>query len=130
MNHTYQVLIKFLYVTFILYIILGVIYDVDYSSILFVSITLTLIGYAGDLLLLPRIGNLFTTLSDTVLSYLIVWFIGTYFFDIDIGLQNYKANHVPLFQISLAVSLVYSVVEWFYHRWFFKILGKKEVLDR
>ncbi len=130
MNHTYQVLLKFLYVTFILYIILGVIFGVDYSSILFVSIALSLIGYASDLLLLPRIGNLFTTLSDTFLSYLIVWFIGTYFFDIDIGLQNYKVNHVPLFQISLAVSLAYSVVEWFYHRWFFKILEKKEVLDR
>lgn len=127
MNHTYHLFIKFIYVTFLLYITLGVIYEIDYKSILFVSIVLTLTGYIGDFFLLPRMGNVFTTISDTLLSFTIVWLIGTYFFDFDIGTKNFKVNQVPLFQISLTVGILYTIIEWFYHRWFFKFLGKKEV---
>ncbi|QBK13274.1 DUF2512 family protein [Thermoactinomyces vulgaris] len=127
LNHTYHLIIKFIYVTLLLYLTLGLIYDIDYKSILFVSIVLALAGYLGDFFLLPKMGNMFTTLSDALLSFLIVWFIGTYFFDMDIGTKNFKINQVPLFQISLTAGILYAVIEWFYHRWFFKFLGKKEV---
>jgi UDP-N-acetylmuramyl pentapeptide phosphotransferase/UDP-N-acetylglucosamine-1-phosphate transferase len=106
------------------------VHGVDYTVILFTSVVLALIGYIGDLFLLPRLGNVLTTLSDFLIAFLIVWGIGTYLFDYDIGTQNYKANLVPLFEISLTIGIFYAVVDWFYHRWLFKFLGKKEVFPR
>jgi UDP-N-acetylmuramyl pentapeptide phosphotransferase/UDP-N-acetylglucosamine-1-phosphate transferase len=130
MNHAFHLFIKFLLTSFILYGILGFVHGVDYTVILFTSVVLALIGYIGDLFLLPRLGNVLTTLSDFLIAFLIVWGIGTYLFDYDIGTQNYKANLVPLFEISLTIGIFYAVVDWFYHRWLFKFLGKKEVFPR
>ncbi|MBA4543340.1 MULTISPECIES: DUF2512 family protein [Thermoactinomyces] len=130
MNHVMHLIIKFLLTSMILYAILGFIYGIDSSTVLLTSVILTLIGYFGDLFLLPRMGNVFTTVSDLILSFIVVWALGTWLFDRDIGTQDYQTNLVPLFQISLVIAIVYTVVDWFYHRWLFKYMGRKEVFSR
>ncbi|MGA9172995.1 MAG: DUF2512 family protein [Thermoactinomyces sp.] len=130
MNHALHLIVKFLLNSVILYAILGFIYGIDYSTVLLTSVILTLVGYFGDLFLLPRMGNIFTTLSDFIIAFIVVWAIGTYLFDTDIGTQNYRDNLVPLFQISLVIAIVYTAVDWFYHRWLFKYMGRKEVFSR
>jgi hypothetical protein len=130
LNHVMHLIIKFLLTSMILYAILGFIYGIDSSTVLLTSVILTLIGYFGDLFLLPRMGNVFTTVSDLILSFIVVWALGTWLFDRDIGTQDYQTNLVPLFQISLVIAIVYTVVDWFYHRWLFKYMGRKEVFSR
>ncbi|AUS09858.1 hypothetical protein C1X05_14200 [Laceyella sacchari] len=127
MSHPFQLLVKFIYTSLILYLILSFAYHVPTAWILLTSIALTLSGYAMDVYLLPRIGNLFSTLSDLFVSFTLVWLIGTYTFDSDIGLQLYKLQNIPLFQLSLTVSIIYSAIEWFFHRWIHRLSGKEEI---
>lgn len=109
---------------------MGFIYRVDNVSILLTSMLLTVTGYISDLLLVPRLGNVFTTLSDFLLSFTLIWLIGTYTFDTGIGPQLYKNQIVPLLQISTMASILYSVIEWFYHRWLLKRMNWPEVFSK
>ncbi|MFC7442568.1 DUF2512 family protein [Laceyella putida] len=127
MSHPFQLLIKFIYTSLILYLILGYAYHVPTNWVLFTSIVLTLLGYAMDVFFLHRLGNLFSTLSDLLVSFTVVWLIGTYAFDSDIGIQLYKLQQVPLFQLSLTISVIYSAIEWFFHRWIHRQSGRKEL---
>jgi len=130
LNHSLNLLIKFFLTSLILYVVMGFIYRVDNVSILLTSMLLTVTGYISDLLLVPRLGNVFTTLSDFLLSFTLIWLIGTYTFDTGIGPQLYKNQIVPLLQISTMASILYSVIEWFYHRWLLKRMNWPEVFSK
>ncbi len=117
MKHTYALFIKFLLTGITLYLILGLFYRVSYANILLTTVVLTVAGYLVDVFLMPRIGNLFATLSDLLLSFSIIWLIGTYFFDTDIGTYYFKRDEMPLFGASTVAAIAITVVEWFFHRY-------------
>jgi uncharacterized membrane protein YvlD (DUF360 family) len=126
MSHSVQFLGKFLINSLLLYLVLSFLEGVSTTTVLLLSIILTAIGYLLDIYLLPRIGNLFSVLTDLLLVFTVVWLAGTYWFDTDIGTQNYKLNAVPLFGISLLAAVVLSAAEWFYHRWLLKAMYKTD----
>jgi hypothetical protein len=130
MNHAFHLIAKFILTGLILYLVLGFGYGVDYTSILLTSIALAVSGYVLDVWLMPRMGNVFASLTDLILSFSVVWLFGTYLFDSDIGTQVYKANTMPLFQASLVVSVIFTAVEWFYHKWLLRQMHRDEFFAR
>lgn len=130
MSHSFNLLIKFSLTSLVLYIVMGFVYRVDTISILLTSLLLTISGYISDVYLVPRIGNVFTTISDFLLAFIVVWLVGTYVFDNGIGPQLYKSQIVPLLQIATLSSVTYSIVEWFYHKWLLKRMNLPEVYSK
>lgn len=126
MKHTYALFIKFLLTGITLYLILGLFYRVSYANILLTTVVLTIAGYLVDVFLLPRIGNLFSTLTDLVLSFSVIWLIGTYFFDTDIGTYYFKRDAMPLFGASTIGAFAITAVEWFFHRYLKRDIDVKE----
>ncbi|SEN21127.1 DUF2512 family protein [Lihuaxuella thermophila] len=126
MRHTSALLIKFLLTGITLYLILGLFYRVSYTDVLLTTVVLTIAGYLADVYLLPRIGNVFSTLTDLLLSFTVIWLIGTYFFDTDIGTYYYKRDAMPLFEASTIGAIAISVAEWFFHRYLQRDTDVKE----
>lgn len=53
-GHFYAILAKFVIITLVLYLVLGVFYGISISTVLLMSFMLTVIAYLiGDLLILP-----------------------------------------------------------------------------
>lgn len=117
MKHGTPLLIKFIFVSAILYLTLGFIYQVSAPNILLTSIVVTILGYLGDLYMMPRIGNWMATFADLITYFFVIWFIGTYLFDTDIGTYNFKQQTLPLFAASSVAATLLAIGEWFYHRY-------------
>lgn len=109
---------------------MGFAYRIDTLSILITSLLLTISGYIADYFLVPRIGNVFTTISDFLLAFIVVWLVGTYVFDKGIGTHLYKNQIVPLLPISTLSAVGYCIVDWFYHKWLLKRLNMPEVYSK
>ncbi|MBA4495043.1 DUF2512 family protein [Paenactinomyces guangxiensis] len=129
MKHTFTLLIKFLFTSVVLYLILGLLFRVSYTNILLTSIAITVIGYLFDLFLMPRIGNLFSTITDFMVTAFIVWLFGTLLFDTDIATYYYKRNTMPLFEVTTISALVIAAGEWFFHRYMKRTLFAEEMND-
>lgn len=118
LRHLTPLLIKFVMITAILYLILGLYYAVPFGDIFFLSLTVTLIGYVTDLFILPRVGNYLSILLDLAISYGIVVSYLTY--------QGFDDTTV-----AFTTSLAIGVGEWFFHKYikrqWFK--GRKEAID-
>lgn len=93
--------------TAILWIILALIYKVNLIDVLITSMVLTVIGFIGDVLILPRIGNFFAAFGDFFLALVVVWLLGTNIFDVSIALGN----------ASLISALIIMIGELFLHRY-------------
>lgn len=77
-------IIKLLMITAVLWIILGL-YGVSFINILLTSVLLTGVSFIGDMLIVPRVGNLAATIVDFGTSLVIIWLVGTYFSNPPIG---------------------------------------------
>ncbi len=88
MEHTKALLYKFILILASLLVVFGFIYGVSFGDILLMSIILTIVLYIlGDLVILPRFGNLTATLGDFGISYLGLWFLGNMYVEEDIRLS-------------------------------------------
>jgi Protein of unknown function (DUF2512) len=77
MKHIGPLFIKFLMSLAVTTIILGLIYNVTFGDILFISILLTGISYfLGDLFILPRYGNTVATIADFGVTFIATWLLG------------------------------------------------------
>jgi hypothetical protein len=66
----------------VFYISLDLFFDASFIHIFSFSILLTIVSFfAGDQILLPRIGNRNALITDFLLTYLIVWIFGGILFD-------------------------------------------------
>ncbi|MFJ7827384.1 YndM family protein [Psychrobacillus sp. NPDC096623] len=70
-------LMKFVMITLVLWVVLGIFYDVSIPDILVTSVVLSVVGYVGDIFILPKIGNVWATISDFVLAYAVIYFLGS-----------------------------------------------------
>ena len=113
-RHLTAVIMKFVAVTAILYIALGVIMDTPVTDILIMGFVLTAVSYIlGDLMVLPAAGNSIAVLSDIVLATLLLWMLG-----------NAMDNSAGSLVNALAVSVFVGIGEWFFHNYM-----QEKVLD-
>ncbi|WP_428908317.1 YndM family protein [Niallia sp. Krafla_26] len=77
MRHIRNLLVKFIATFAVLFIILGMFYDMSFGNVLAISLVLTLAAYLiGDMLILPRTNNTMATLADFGLAFLVIWLMG------------------------------------------------------
>ncbi|MCK1997337.1 YndM family protein [Psychrobacillus psychrodurans] len=72
---------KFLMITAVLWVVLSLIYDVSFTDVVITSVVLTAVGYVGDVFILPKIGNVWAAISDFVIAYAIIYFLGSYIYE-------------------------------------------------
>lgn len=116
MNHVKSVVMKFLvYSIIVLFVLLF--YGFSITSLLLLCAFLAVITYVlGDLLVLPLRGNLFATVADGVLIFLVVliWTVPNYGF------------YFSLLAGTLFIAIIAAVCEWFLHIY---VIGR-ELRDR
>jgi hypothetical protein len=120
MNHVKAIIVKFLMVTVMLLLVLGLFYGVDIGEILTISTIVTLVAYAiGDLFILPRFGNVVATIADFVLAYVVIRMLGAGIID----------ENIPLTTATLWSSVLIAVGEWFYHKYVIRVIRHDERKD-
>lgn len=100
-------LMKFVMTIVALWIILGFFYDVNFTDILITSTVLVVVGFIGDMFILPRIGNVLAAIVDFFLALVVVWLLGAIIFDGPIGLGT----------ASFISALAIMMGELFLHRY-------------
>lgn len=94
--------------TVALWIVLGLMFDVNFGSILATSIILTIVSFLlGDLYVLPKYENTVATMADFGLAFAGVWAIGYFLYDQPISLRF----------AALLSALLISIGEIFFHRY-------------
>jgi hypothetical protein len=77
MKHLRALAVKFLASLVLLYVILGLMYDMSFTNVFLISLVLGLVSYLiGDLFLLPKTNNTIATLADFGLAFMIIWILG------------------------------------------------------
>ncbi|WP_144510790.1 YndM family protein [Bacillus sp. FJAT-22090] len=105
--HIKAFLMKLVITTAALWIVLGMFYHVNFTDVLITSIVVTVVGFLGDLFVLPKIGNVLAAISDFVLVMVIVWILGASIFDETIALGT----------ASFISALVLMIGELYLHRY-------------
>lgn len=85
MDHLKALGIKFIYTSIIIFSLFGIFNNVSIGKLFIMSLMTTGISYiVGDLIVLPRIGNIRSTILDFGLSFLTVLILGGLFIITDI----------------------------------------------
>ncbi|WP_338000981.1 DUF2512 family protein [Neobacillus terrae] len=88
---------------------LTLINDVSFLDSTLIGLVLLFLAYlTGDLMVLPKMGNIAATIGDFVLSLIIVWG----------GMKMLGYNDA--FGEAFAASIVVAAGEYFYHKWLAK----------
>lgn len=113
MEHVKALLIKAVMTLVVLWIVLGAGYGMDFwPMILVTTVVLGVVYYfAGDLGILPAAGNIMATLSDLVLTFLVVWLLGLWLTDLSGGTVAVAA---------LISAVVIAVGEYLFHMYMLK----------
>lgn len=105
-NHGRALLWKAIMVFPVVWIILSLFNDVTFFHSTLLGIVLLLLSYyIGDMMVLPKMGNMTATLGDFVLSLIVIWG--------GLVLLGYR----EAFGEALFVSIVLAIGEYFYHLW-------------
>ena len=120
MEHVKALLIKFVMIAVILGIVLTGIYDGEFGDTLLISIILTIVAYIlGDLLVFRKTGddhernadhvkrNTIATISDAILTFLVVWLMGRELF----------TNDGDVLQAAFLSAIIIAAGEWFFHKY-------------
>lgn len=106
MKYIKALLIKFIMMTAILWIVLGTFFGISFLDILTTSVVLTGISFIiGDLLILPKFGNMWATVADFGLAFFGVWALGSFLFEQPVSLET----------ISFFLAVAITVGEFFFH---------------
>ncbi|MEI3613227.1 YndM family protein [Pseudogracilibacillus sp. SO30301A] len=108
MDYVKALVIKFVMCLAVLWLVLGVFYNVSFGHILTLSIILTPVSFIlGDLFILRRFENWGATIADFLMVFAIVWFYGAYFINVTF----------PVITAAALSALIISVGEIFFHRY-------------
>ncbi|WP_337017006.1 YndM family protein [Oceanobacillus massiliensis] len=107
MKYVFPFIVKFIMITAVLWVVLGLFYNVSFGNILATSLLLSAISYAGDIFLMPKFGNTVASLADFVLIWAVVWLVGNNIFEGPIALGT------AAFISAVALTLG----EIFFHRY-------------
>ena len=107
MQSVKAIIIKFLMILVVLWVVLGA-FGFDFGDIVITSVLVTGVSYVvGDLFILPRFNNATATISDFILAYGMIWFLGAYLFGYPEGLGT----------ASFVSAGLIAVGEMFFHRY-------------
>ncbi|QUG43382.1 YndM family protein [Psychrobacillus sp. INOP01] len=98
---------KFIMITAVLWVVLSIFYDVSIPDVLITSVVLSVVGYVGDVFILPKIGNVWAAISDFVIAYLVIFFLGSYIYE----------QPLALGAASFITALLLMVGELFLHQY-------------
>lgn len=105
-NHGRALLWKAIMVFPVVWIILSLFNDVSFWDSTLLGAALLLLSYfLGDMMTLPRMGNMTATLGDFVLSLIVIWG--------GLVLLGYE----EAFGEALFTSIVLAIGEYFFHQW-------------
>jgi cation transport ATPase len=120
LDHVKAILIKFVMIALVLGIVLTGIFDGEFSDTLLISVVLTILAYIiGDLFIFRKAGddrdrhadhnkrNTIATISDAVLSFLVIWLMGKELFTDD----------SDVLMASLLSAVIIAAGEWFFHKY-------------
>ncbi|CAM4345397.1 DUF2512 family protein [Lacicoccus alkaliphilus] len=113
MEHAKALGIKGIMTLVVLWLVLGAGYDMSFwPMILITTIVLGVISYfAGDMGILPTAGNMIATISDLVVTFLVVWLLGLLMTDISGG---------TIALAAIISAVIIAVGEYFFHIYLFK----------
>lgn len=113
MEHVKALLIKAVMTLAVLWVVLGAGYGMDFWPMIpVVMIVLGVISYfAGDLGILPAAGNMVATISDLVLTFIVVWLLGLLMTDI---------SGATVVVAALISAVVIAVGEYLFHIYMLK----------
>ncbi|GIO24073.1 YndM family protein [Oceanobacillus sp. J11TS1] len=107
MRYILAFLLKLVATVVILWITLGMIFNISFSNLFITSLILTVVAFAGDMLILPRIGNIAAAVGDFALAYIGIWVIGSFLYD----------SMLSLDAAALIAAFLITIGELFYHRY-------------
>jgi len=120
MDHLKALVIKFVMMAVVLGIVLTGIYDGEFEDTLLISLVLTVLAYViGDLMIFRKAGddhdrnadhvkrNTIATISDFVLSFLVIWLMGKALF----------TDESDVLAGALISALIIAAGEWFFHKY-------------
>jgi hypothetical protein len=110
MNHIKAFLIKFISSFILLYLILGVMFNMSLTDVFLVSLVLGAVSYIlGDLIILPKTNNMVATMSDIGLAFFVIWLM-----------SEALTVDVNTFGRSLIAAIGVGIFEYFFHRYLSK----------
>lgn len=106
MNHLKAFAMKLLASFALLYMILGMLYNISFGNVFLITLLWGIISYlGGDLLILPRTNNTIATSVDYVFSLFTIWV-----------LSLALTNTGPSLMMNLTATLALTVFEYFFHK--------------
>ncbi len=107
MNHIKSIAIKAIAALVLLFVVLGLVYEMPFGDVLFITITLGVLSYLiGDLFILPRTNNTVASISDFVLAFAVIYMMSE-------GLEPTGEWMVP----ALISSIGVAAFEAFFHKY-------------
>jgi hypothetical protein len=107
MNHLKALAIKFIVSLVLLYMILGMFYDMSFGNVFLITLVLGVASYViGDLFILPRTNNTVATLADFGLAFMLIWLMG-----------ESLTYGDSLFTASLISAAGVALFEYFFHKY-------------
>ncbi|WP_404452310.1 YndM family protein [Virgibacillus necropolis] len=116
-KHLSAFLIKFIMVTAVLFVVLGLIFGVDFGDVLLISLILTGVSYLGDAFVLPHTSNTVATLADLGLAFFIIWLVG----------EGVIEEAIPLMIASIISAVVLAVGEVLFHKYMDRNVFEEDV---
>ena len=107
MKHVTAIIIKFIMVAVVLEIVLGLLTNLTFTDIIYVSAAVTILAYIiGDLLILPASNNTVATVADAGLALFTIYMF------------NYLWNNrIISFSDALIAAVVIGIGEWIFHKY-------------
>ncbi|WP_042221076.1 YndM family protein [Oceanobacillus manasiensis] len=107
MNHIKPIAIKVIAALVLLFVVLGLVYEMPFGDVLFITLTLGVVSYLiGDLFILPRTNNTVASISDFVLAFALIFMMSE-------GLEPTGEWMVP----ALISSIGVAAFEAFFHKY-------------
>lgn len=107
MSHTRAMIIKLISTFVLLYIILGLIFDLSIGNVLLITLVVGIAAYLiGDLMILPRTNNTTATIADFGLAFLIIWAL----------CEAVTLNDQTMYP-SLIAAIGVALFEFFFHKY-------------
>ncbi|MEC3885766.1 YndM family protein [Halobacillus sp. HZG1] len=105
MTHVKLLALKFVITLGILFIILGLGFDVSFGNVFLISLVVSALGYLGDVMILKKSNNTMATAGDFVLSFAVIYFMTD---ALTVGDDVFEATLIS------AISL--AIFEYFFHQ--------------
>ena len=108
MDYVKALIIKFVMCLAVLWIVLGVFYNINFGHVLTLSLIITAASFViGDLFILPRFENWGATIADFFMALAIVWLYSV----------NFVNDIFPVLTAAALSALILAVGEIFFHRY-------------